>query len=171
MTTPYRAICLFAAASIVLSGCVTAPLQAPGDDLREAKAGSVLRSLSIDRAVEDRILALDPERIGEDDVRDALAKGPTPRIFEVHGGIYPVQVLMQSFAEFLIGMGYPENRSRDPGDGAFSRSPYELSEHHAGQIAWYYKHQGVRPIRVRHSHGRIQAGKVLPELTGTCGST
>ena len=36
MTTPYRAICLFAAASIVLSGCVTAPLQAPGDDLREA---------------------------------------------------------------------------------------------------------------------------------------
>ena len=83
MTTPYRAICLFAAASIVLSGCVTAPLQAPGDDLREAKAGSVLRSLSIDRAVEDRILALDPERIGEDDVRDALAKGPTPRIFEV----------------------------------------------------------------------------------------
>ena len=41
MTTPYRAICLFAAASIVLSGCVTAPLQAPGDDLREAKSVEV----------------------------------------------------------------------------------------------------------------------------------
>ena len=171
MTTPYCAICLFAAASIVLSGCVTAPLQAPGDDLREAKAGSVLRSLSIDRAVEDRILALDPERIGEDDVRDALAKGPTPRIFEVHGGIYPVQVLMQSFAEFLIGMGYPENRIRDPGDGSFSRSPYELSEHQAGEIAWYYEHEGVRPMLVGHSQGGIQVVKILHELAGTFGPT
>ncbi len=171
MTTPYCAICLFAAASIVLSGCVTAPLQAPGDDLREAKAGSVLRSLSIDRAVEDRILALDPERIGEDDVRNALAKGPTPRIFEIHGGVYPVQVLMQSFAEFLIGMGYPENRIRDPGDGSFSRSPYELSEHQAGEIAWYYEHEGVRPMLVGHSQGGIQVVKILHELAGTFGPT
>src|ERR1700730_15847007 len=103
MTTPSRAICLFAAASIVLSGCATAPLEAPADDLREAKAGSVLRSLSIDRAVYDRILALDPERIGEDDVRNALAKGPTPRIFEIHGCVYPVEVLMPSLAECIGG--------------------------------------------------------------------
>src|SRR5437588_3699886 len=169
MTTPYRAICLFAAASIVLSGCVTAPLQAPGDDLREAKAGSVLRSLSIDRAVEDRILALDPERIGEDDVRDALAKGPTPRIFEVHGGIYPVQVLMQSFAEFLIGMGYPENRIRDPGDGAFSRSPYELSEHQAGEIAWYYEHEGVRPMLVGTGRVGIRGWRTCTSSPGPSG--
>ncbi len=171
MTTPYRAICLFAAASIVLSGCATAPLEAPADDLREAKAGSVLRSLSIERAVEDRILALDPERISEDDVRNALAKGPTPRIFEIHGGVYPVQVLMQSFAEFLIGMGYPENRIRDPGDGSFSRSPYELSEHQAGEIAWYYEHEGVRPMLVGHSQGGIQVVKILHELAGTFGPT
>ena len=169
MTTPYRAICLVAAASIVLSGCATAPLEPPSEDLREAKAGSVLRSLSIDRAVEDRILALDPERIGEDDLRDALAKGPTPRIFEVHGGVYPVQVLMQSFAEFLIGMGYPENRIRDPGDGAFSRSPYEDSEHQAGEIAWYYEREGVRPMLIGHSQGGIQVVKILHELAGTFG--
>src|SRR6202158_2458000 len=170
MTTPYRAICLFAAASVVLSGCATAPLEPPSEDLREAKAGSVLRSLSIDRAVEDRILALDPGRIGDDDIRNALAKGPTPRICSIHGGVFPVQVLMQSFAEFLIGMGYPENRIRDPGDGAFSRSPYEDSEHEAGEIAWYYEHEGVRPMLVGHSQGGIQIVKILHELAGTFGA-
>ncbi len=170
MTTPYCAICLFAAASIVLSGCVTAPLEAPGDDLREAKAGSVLRSLSIDRAVEDRILALDPKRIGEDDVRNTLAKGPAPRIFEVHGGVYPVHLLMESFSEFLTGMGYPEDRIRDPGDGAFSRSPYDDSERQAGEIAWYYEHEGVRPMLVGHSQGGIQIVKILHELAGTFGA-
>src|ERR1700686_3149533 len=169
MTTPYPAICLFAAALIVLSGCATAPLALPSEDLREAKAGSVLRSLSIDRAVEDRILALDPGRIGEDDIRNTLAKGPTPRIFEIHGGVYPVQVLMQSFAEFLTGMGYPENRIRDPGDGSFSRSPYDDSEHQAGEIAWYYEHEGVRPMLIGHSQGGIQAVKILHELAGTFG--
>ena len=173
MTTLYRAHCFFAVGSIMLTaaGCAIAPLEPPADDLREAKAGSVLRSLSIDRAVEDRILALDPERIGEDDVRNALAKGPTPRIFEIHGGVYPVQVLMQSFAEFLIGMGYPENRIRHPGDGAFSRSPYDDSERQAGEIAWYYEHEGVRPMLVGHSQGGIQAVKILHELAGTFGPT
>ena len=56
MTTRYRALCFFAAGAFVLalSGCATAPLQPPGEDLRAATAGSVLRSLSIDRAVERR---------------------------------------------------------------------------------------------------------------------
>ena len=80
MTKLYRALSLFAAGAIALAaaGCATTPLQPPSEDLREAKAGSVLRSLSIDRAVEDRILALDPKHIGDDDVRSTLAKGPTP---------------------------------------------------------------------------------------------
>jgi hypothetical protein len=169
----YRALCFFAACAIVLAvvGCATTPFQPPSEDLREAKAGSVLRSLSIDRAVEDRILALDPERIADDDVRNTLAKGPTPRIFAIHGGVYPVHLLMESFAEFLTGMGYPENRIRDPGDGAFSRSPYEESERQAGEIAWYYEHEGVRPMLVGHSQGGIQAVKILHELAGTFGPT
>jgi hypothetical protein len=173
MTTPYRALCNFAVGStlLMLAGCATAPLEPPSEDLREAKAGSVLRSLSIDRAVEDRILALDPEHIGDDDVRNTLAKGPTPRIYEIHGGVYPVHLLMESFAEFLTGMGYPENRIRDPGDGAFSRSPYEDSERQAGEIAWYYEHEGVRPMIVGHSQGGIQAVKILHELAGTFGPT
>jgi hypothetical protein len=171
MTTLHRALCVFAAGALVLAatGCATTPLQPPSEDLRAVTVGSVLRSLSIDRAVEDRILALDPERIGEDDIRNTLAKGPTPRIFEIHGGVYPVHLLMESFAEFLTGMGYPENRIRDPGDGAFSRSPYEDSERQAGEIAWYYEHEGVRPMLVGHSQGGIQAVKILHELAGTFG--
>jgi len=173
MTTQYRALCFFAvgAIALALSGCATAPLQPPGEDLRAATAGSVLRSLSIDRAVEDRILALDPMRIGDDDVRNVLSKGPTPRIFEVHGGVYPVHVLMESFGEFLIGMGYPENRIRDPSDGSFSQSPYGDSERQAGAIAWYYEHEGVRPMLVGHSQGGIQVVKILHELAGTFGET
>ncbi len=38
--------------------------------------GSVLRALPVDRALEDRILALDPEHITADDVRDTLANAP-----------------------------------------------------------------------------------------------
>jgi hypothetical protein len=173
MTTLYRALCFFAAGAIALAvtGCATTPLQPPSEDLRAASAGSVLRSLSIDRAVEDRILALDPQRISDDDVRNTLAKGPTPRIFEIHGGVYPVHLLMESFAEFLTGMGYPENRIRDPGDGTFSQSPYGDSERQAGAIAWYYEHEGVRPMLVGHSQGGIQVVKILHELAGTFGST
>jgi hypothetical protein len=171
MPTLYRALCFFAAPAIVLAvlGCASTPFQPPSEDLKVATAGSVLRSLSIDRAIEDRILALDPKRIGEDDVRNMLAKGPTPRIFEVHGGVYPVHLLMESFSEFLTGMGYPEDRIRDPGDGAFSRSPYDSSERQAGEIAWYYEHEGVRPMLVGHSQGGIQVVKILHELAGTFG--
>ena len=71
---------------------------------------------------------------------------------------------MQSFGEFLIGMGYPENRIRDPGDGAYSQSPYADSERQAGAIAWYYEHEGVRPMLVGHSQGGIQVVRILAEL-------
>ncbi|MEP6998460.1 MAG: hypothetical protein ABI900_12480 [Betaproteobacteria bacterium] len=163
---------LFLAAALLmaLSGCATAPLEAPAEDLRAVTAGSVLRSVAIDSAVEERILALDPEHISDDDVRNVLAKGPTPRIFAVHGGIYPVYLLMESFAQFLTGMGYPEQKIRDPGDGAYSRSPYEDSAQQAGEIAWYYEHEGVRPMLIGHSQGGIQVVKILHELAGSFGA-
>jgi len=169
--TSYRAFKLFIAASLAVTlwGCATTPLEPPAEDLRAATAGSVLRSLKIEPAVEDRILALDPDRISDDDVRNALAKGPAPRIFEVHGGIYPVYLLMESFARFLTGMGYPEAKIRDPGDGAYSRSPYEDSAQQAGEIAWYYEHEGVRPMLIGHSQGGIQVVKILHEFAGTFG--
>jgi len=120
----------------------------------------------IDRAIEDRILALDPERIIEEDVRNTLAAGPTPQIINLHGGIYPVHLAMTNFSEFLVGMGYPEAKIRHPGDGRYSHSPYESSERIAGLIAWYYERDGVRPMLIGHSQGGIQAVKVLDELAG-----
>jgi hypothetical protein len=162
-------ILLAAAMATALLGCATAPTEPPSEDLRPVTAGSVLRSVRIDTAVESRILALDPEHISDDDVRNALAKGPTPRIVGLHGGVYGVYLLMESFGRFLVGMGYPERMIRDPGDGAYSRSPYEDSAQQAGEIAWYYEHEGVRPMLIGHSQGGIQVVKILHELAGTFG--
>ena len=67
-------------------------------------------------------------------------------------------------------MGYPERMIRDPGDGDWSHSPYEDSAQQAGEIAWYYEHDGVRPMLIGHSQGGIQAVKMLHELAGTFGA-
>jgi len=127
---------------------------------------TVMSAPAVDTAVEDRILALDPEHITEHDVRTTLELGPSPQIILLHGGVYGTNLLMRSFARFLIGMGYPEAKIRDPSDGAYSQSPYGDSARLAGEIAWYYEHDGVRPMIVGHSQGGIQAVKVLYELNG-----
>lgn len=121
------------------------------------------------RAVEDRILALDPDRISDADVRNTLAAGPTPRIVLVHGGIAGVYLMMESFGKFLVGMGYPESRIRDPRDGEWSQNPYRSSVRLAGQLAWYYERDGVRPMLIGHSQGGMQTVKVLHELAGDFG--
>ncbi len=121
------------------------------------------------RAIEDRILALDPNRISGADVRNSLAAGPTPRIILVHGGVAGVYVVMESFGKFLVGMGYPEARIRDPRTGDWSQNPYGSSERVAGELAWYYEHDGMRPMLIGHSQGGMQTVKVLHELAGDFG--
>jgi hypothetical protein len=160
MTSPFtRSVFLTLAAALVLAlaGCATAPL--PPSTERVALE-------AIDPAFEQRLRALDPERVSAEDVRDTLARAPAPRVILLHGGVYPVHLLMESFARFLIGMGYPEERLRDVGDGSFSYSPYASSEQQAGMIAWYYEREGLRPILIGHSQGGIQAVKLLHELDG-----
>lgn len=157
------------------AGCATAPMTSHVPVVTgpvvasQLERGAVLRSLSLDANLEERILALNPEHVSDRDVRSTLAAGPTPRIMLVHGGVYPVYLLMESFSRFLTAMGYPEERIRDAGDGALSRSPYESGERQAGMIAWYYEHEGVRPILVGHSQGGIQVVKILHELAGSFG--
>jgi hypothetical protein len=63
-------------------------------------------------------------------------------------------------------MGYPEQALRDPGTGDLTHSPYESSVQLAGEIAWYYEHEGVRPMIIGHSQGGMQAVKLLYELAG-----
>jgi len=160
---------LAAAAFVLLAGgCATAPrvdtaTAAPPADPH------VLRSMRIDPRIEDGILALDPEHVTDSDVRTLLAEGPTPRIIGLHGGIYPVHLLMDSFGRFLVGMGYPDARIRHPRDGRRSHSPYESSEQIAGVIAWYYENEGLMPMLVGHSQGGIQLVKVLYGLAGKGG--
>ncbi len=129
--------------------------------------GTVLKSIQLPAEIEDKILALDPENIDEAGVREILARGPAPRIINIRGGVYPVYLAMESFSTFLIEMGYPESKIRNPADGSYSYSPYTNSAKIAGIIAWYYEKEGMKVMLVGHSGGGIQTVKVLHELAGT----
>jgi hypothetical protein len=153
-------------AAVLAAACATTP-SPTGDYAEPTTKAPVVGRLVLDSALEERILALDPERVTDADVRNVLAHGPTPRIMNLHGGIYPVHLLMEDFSQFLIGMGYPEAKIRDAGDEALSRSPYESAEQQAGMLAWYYEREGVRPFLIGHSQGGIQAVKILHELAGS----
>lgn len=150
-----------------LLGCASTP--PPDRAPSVAAATQDWRSQSIDAQIEERILALDPQHVSDADVRQVLALGPTPRIVGLHGGIYPVHLVMESFARFLVGMGYPQAKLRHPGDGRLSHSPYEDSRQIAGLLAWYYENEGLMPMLVGHSQGGIQLVKVLYVLAGSSG--
>ncbi len=158
------------ALAVALAGCASIAPPDRQDSTAPAVAQTgpqaVLGQLALDPQLELRILALDPLRVSDSDVRQVLAQGPTPRIVALHGGIYPVHLLMESFSRFLTGMGYPPLKLRHPGDGRLSHSPYENSLQIAGLIAWYYEHEGLMPMLVGHSQGGIQLVKVLHDLAG-----
>jgi hypothetical protein len=162
-----RALLAFA---LVLAGCAGVPPAGRAPDAAAARADTgpqaVIAGMALDPQIELRILALDPQRVSDSDVRQVLAHGPTPRIVALHGGVYPVHLLMESFSRFLAGMGYPAHKLRHPGDGRLSHSPYENSLQIAGLIAWYYEHEGLMPMLVGHSQGGIQLVKVLHDLAG-----
>ncbi|HXX57877.1 MAG TPA: hypothetical protein VEI96_07730 [Thermodesulfovibrionales bacterium] len=157
---------------VFLSGCATShyTYREPSYEGKVGR-GTVLNEYGIDPATEDEILALDPDRITEKEIKDTLSHAPAPRIMNIHGGIYPVHLAMKSFSLFLIGMGYPEAKIRNPKDGSYSYSCYESSEKLAGIIAWYYEKEGMSPMVVGHSQGGIQAVKVLHELAGSFGTS
>jgi hypothetical protein len=153
---------------LALGGCATQPAQVAKSTA--PAAGAVLKSLDLDPALEERVLALDPKHISGEDVRTTLAAVPAPQLILLHGGMYPVHLVMASFADFLIAMGYPESRvrRRDGGhESLYSYSPYEHSDEIAGAIAWCYEHDGERPLMIGHSQGGVQAVRILYELSGT----
>jgi pimeloyl-ACP methyl ester carboxylesterase len=89
---------------------------------------------------------------------------PSPRIVSLHGSV-PI-ITMEPFAEFLIGMGYPEAALRDPYDQSLTRSSFTDSEALAGSLAWYYEHDAMRPMLIGHSQGGMMVMRVLHELAG-----
>jgi len=119
---------------------------------------------AMDRSTEDRILALDPSNISAAEVRDVLSYAPAPRIITLQGSV--AFITMEPFAEYLIAMGYPESRLRDPRDGRLSQSSFADSEQLAGTVAWYYEIEGMMPMLIGHSQGGMLAIKVLYEFAG-----
>ena len=159
--------------ALIVAGCATGPYRAPESaNAPPPAAGTVIQALQLGTALEDRVLALDPEHVSAADVRDTLSKAPAPRLVLIHGGIYPVYLAMTSFAEFLIDMGYPEAAIRRQDgvlDSIYSYSPYQDSAQLAGIVAWYYERDGMRPMLIGHSQGGVQVVKVLDELAGVFG--
>lgn len=159
-------ISIIALLAAMIAACAPLPPLAEAP-VSPATAPDPVAELQLDRAVEDRLLALDPDNVSAQDVRDTLSKVPAPRIVLLHGGVYPVFLAMKSFGRFLVGMGYPAKQIRHPADGSWSHSPYERSEQIAGMIAWAYERDGMRPMMVGHSQGGIQVVNVLHDLAGT----
>ncbi|MCC7326231.1 MAG: hypothetical protein IT521_05445 [Burkholderiales bacterium] len=108
--------------------------------------------------------ALDCEDLSGPDAAQALSALPAPRVVLLHGSM-PI-VNMESFAHFLIGMGYPEAALRDPQDGVLSRSSFGSSVELAGALAWHYERDGMRPMLIGHSQGGMLVIRALHELAG-----
>ena len=123
-----------------------------------------LANYSLTTEVEDKILALDPGHVSAADIKNVLAHASAPRIINIHGGIYPVHRQMISFSRFLVGMGYPEESIRNPGDGTWTFSCYEDMDMVAGMIAWYYEKEGLRPMMIGHSQGGMQVVRILDKF-------
>jgi hypothetical protein len=117
-----------------------------------------------DPAIVARILALDPDALTERDVRETLARAPAPRIIALSGSL-PI-VTMEPFARFLIAMGYPEEKLRDPRDGSYSRGSFGSSARLAGVLAWHYERDGMMPMLIGHSGGGMLVVRTLHELSG-----
>jgi pimeloyl-ACP methyl ester carboxylesterase len=168
----FRSFSTVAALAAVLLGAGCAkydlkpltPAEASG---AEQALGSRLGKMS--REQENRILALNPERVTPSDVRNVLAGAPAPRIINIHGGIAPVQKRLTAFSKFLAGMGYPDRALRLPSTGEYTISCYYEAELFAGIAAWFYEHDGMRPMILGHSQGCMQAVKTLQLFAGQSG--
>ncbi len=112
-----------------------------------------------------RLAALDCTRVSATDVAEVLSGAPAPRIIALHGSV-PI-VTMEPFAEFLVTMGFPDERVRNPVDGARTYRSFVDSRRLAGEIAWHYERDGVMPILIGHSQGGMVVIKVLHDLAGS----
>ena len=150
--------CSAIVASALIAAAVALPLHA------EHAQGAVARPAGIPDDVAERLRHLDCARVTGDDVRDVLRKVPAPRIMLLQGSV-PI-VTMEPFARFLIDMGYPEERLRNPHDGGFSNVSFADSERIAGVLAFDYERTAEAPMLIGHSQGGALAIRVLHELAG-----
>lgn len=118
-------------------------------------------------SLQERLLALDPERISEQDVRGVLSRQPAPRIIALQGSV-PFST-MEPFGEFLVAMGYPAERLRHPRSGRMTYRSFVDSRTIAGMLAWHYEREGMVPLLLGHSQGGMVVIKALQDLDGASG--
>lgn len=152
-----------------MAGCASRPQGGPATKTAAGPDRAVHRVRLLGPAVKKMVLALDPDHVEEKEVQELLSQLPAPHIFCIHGGLLRIKSSMNSFADFLIGMGYPLISIQNPGNGEFAYGHYDNSGEIAGMIAWHYERDGLRPMIVAHSLGGIMAVRVLYELTGSSG--
>ena len=114
--------------------------------------------------VAQRLSQLDCSRISAEAVSDVLARAPAPRIVLLQGSV--AFVTMEPFARFLVGLGYPASRLRNPRDGSYSHTSFADSAALAGELAFDYEQTGVEPMLIGHSQGGMLAIRVLHEFAG-----
>jgi hypothetical protein len=164
---PGTLLILLLGAGLLLPGCATDQRQSRASLRPGPVESTALGRLSgLSAEVKTRILSLDPALVTERDVREVLSRAPAPRIISIHGGLFPIKSGMNSFARFLIGMGYPETSIQNPGNGSYTYGYYDHSDRIAGAVAWHYERDGLRPMIVGHSQGGMQAIRVLHKLAG-----
>ncbi|MGE5169765.1 MAG: hypothetical protein ACM3JC_05255 [Rudaea sp.] len=127
-------------------------------------AQAVAPGADLDPALAARLRALDCTRVAGDEVRDVLSRAPAPRVVLLQGSV-PI-VTMRPFARFLIAMGYPEERLRNPRTGGYSYSSFGDSARLAGSLAFDYEQTGVEPMLIGHSQGGMLVIRTLYELAG-----
>lgn len=110
----------------------------------------------------EKARGLDPNHISGKDISDVLSRFPAPRVLSLNGSLPMTSI--ERFTEFLISMGYPEHRIRNPRNGSLSYSSYMNSRKIAGMIAWYYENEGMMPVLVGYSQGGMRVVQVLHEL-------
>ena len=156
------------ALALFCPGCATYDRRGLEPALAEQIEKSTLRrEFRPNEEIRQKLLALNPSHVTDQDIKNVLSQAPAPRIINIHGGIYPVHRRLISFSEFLVGMGYPAASITNPGDGTYTFSCYESSRKIAGVIAWYYEREGLRPMMLGHSQGGMQVVKVLDKLAGS----
>jgi hypothetical protein len=129
-----------------------------------AAADGLAQWRSLPHELAEQVLALSPSHISAADVRDILAHVPAPRIIALDGSF--AFVSMARFAEFLVAMGYPEERLRDSRKGDLSQGSFTDSARLAGALAWHYEQDGAMPMLIGHSQGGMLAIRTLHELAG-----
>jgi hypothetical protein len=122
----------------------------------------------VDSASAAALARLDCNSLSPRDIRDVLAPAPTPRIIAISGSFNAVS--MDPFARFLVAMGYPAERIRNPANGAWSYASSESSARLAGMIAWHYERDGMMPLLIGYSGGGMLAVRTLHELAGAFAS-